>query len=154
MKEGHLTRALKTAGRQTGVQVGAFLLLCTLIIGCAAARDISDLKTASIVLEYPPISLGLKTQNRFHNFKIWSEDRSNTKSLGLEAVYLEHALNPHLFFSMLTAMARACFNLVLSSLDLPSVILISSFLSSPNALRSSSHAFTGFSRFNARSFTE
>ena len=36
----HLTGALKTAGRQTVVPVGAFLSLCTPIRGRAAARDI------------------------------------------------------------------------------------------------------------------
>ena len=41
VKEGHLTGALKTAGRQTVVPVGAFLSLCTPINGRAAARDIS-----------------------------------------------------------------------------------------------------------------
>ena len=41
VEEVHLTGALKTAGRQTVVPVGAFLSLCTPISGRAAARDIS-----------------------------------------------------------------------------------------------------------------
>ena len=39
-EEAHLTGALKTAGRQTVVPVGAFLSLWTPISGRAAARDI------------------------------------------------------------------------------------------------------------------